>query len=141
MGSSIVNLDLKGNFSFGNDGVLFFLVSPSLSFLLLCHKFQCTAALWLAESATLFLPKAQKTLLFTFSLRPSINYRLWVLENGKYPQEINLLQLSVSKQHSHGWLGRMLGPHQIEKSSKKPCVSRCHPSSASVCQLLTEGLI
>lgn len=61
-----------------------------------CHKFESTVALWSAESATLSLPKAQKTLLFSLSLRPSINYCLWVLENGKHPREINLLQLSQS---------------------------------------------
>ena len=57
------------------------------------------------------LPKAQKTLLFRFSLRPGINYRLWVLENGKHPQEINLLQLAQSPNSTamDGW-GRMFEP-------------------------------
>lgn len=84
------------------------------------QKFQCTAALWLAESATLSLPKAQKTL-FRLSQRASINYRLWVLENGKHPQEINLLQLSQSPNSiaMDGW-GECLSLTRLKNRVKTP---------------------
>lgn len=84
----------------------------------------------------------QKTLLFRLSLRPGINYRLWVLENGKHPQEINLPKLSQSPNSRavDGW-GRMSEPHQIEKSSKK-ALRQPLPSFPRLCvPALTEGLI
>lgn len=92
-------------------------MSSSLSYLLIftsCNTFESTVALCLAECITLSLPKAQKTLLFRSSQRPSIYYWIWMLENGKHLQEINFLQLT---QYSNSIA---MDGGEIKKGKKSP---------------------
>lgn len=117
-----------------------------------CFKFERTAAFCLAECATLFRPKAQKTLLFGFSPRPHIYYRLWVLEGWKgkkkkkHPKKNpSPLTFTLFQQHGHGWLGeKTFEAPQIEKEEeKKKKSSRQLLSSFPRCCVpeLIEGLI
>lgn len=114
-----------------------------------CFKFERTAAFCLAECATLFCPKAQKTLLFRFSPRPHIYYCLWVLggwneKKKKTPQKESISSNFYTLPTAWPWMagGKTFEAPQIEKEEEKKS-SRQPLSSFPRCCVpeLIEGLI